>query len=738
MSIQFSPIGPLWLEFLVFLALVASGAYAIWGTRYQNLSRRVIIIALRLLILLSAWAMLHKPMWVHRVTRNPPKQMALIVDRSGSMTAPMPNGQTRLHAARQAARPLLEQNPKANYYELDKELHSPGSPDGSSQPGELGHRTDFFAGLSQLFRQAQDHSAVLMLSDGHDLGRLAHMDLSQLKNWLERMDAPPINTVLVGKASSGPDLAIHSIEAPSFAYVRSPVQFRVTVMARDLEPHSVQVQLLENQGVVQVREIQLDTQGFGHADFEFHPESTGEHLYTVAVPTHPKERDPHNNQQQHLLAVGRDKISVLHISGSVNWDLQGIRQMLESDPLVDLTAFYIMRTRDHLQRGVDGRHIPPDEMALVPFPTEEIFDRQLFGFDVVLFQDFDAGNYFSDSYQARRLLDKMRLFVEQHRGGLVVVGGPRMAAGPSLAISPLAQILPIQPPVYRTPTLAGPIQGQILKGAEHHPLVQYFQPETQEFTDVMDGVSLHQSAQVWIQSENQLPLLATLEPGNGRVVFINCPATHRWLQEAVKHGHTGEAYHQFWHKLLAWTTADPSLQPVRISAVKSAERPLELDVDILLRQSDYQPAAQTRTRLQIRDLSQGQEPQTQEFNTFSDGRAQLKWKAPAAGYYAIQPADEPWKSLARPTIVFLGGSQSEFQNQDPVTEHLERLAALSGGRFFQSLDDLDRSALKERTGFRKPVVETKRLTLWNWLWTLPILVSMVGLEWYLRRSGHLA
>jgi hypothetical protein len=428
---------------------------------------------------------------------------------------------------------------------------------------------------------------------------------------------------------------------------------------------------------------------------------------------------------------------VLHIAGSVTWDLQALRGLFERNSQTDLTAFYIMRTREHAQVGTDGRPISPDEMALVPFPTEEIFDRQLFAFDVIVFQDFDAGNYFNDSYQARRLLAKIRTFVEEHSGGLIVIGGPQTAAGPSLGATPLAEALALIPPQFRAPYLGQPHQLQFSKLGKNHPLLAQLDPQRTRVLGAMDRLKLHPQAELLMQTPQGVPLLATLSRGSGRSIFLNTSSSWHWYRDELAKGRTGSTYTQFWDTLLRWTINDPSLNQVRLQSFRSSERPLDLDVEVLLRDKSYRPAAGVEAHLRLSPIDEKSSPIEGALQTDDQGSARTRLQGNAPGYYRLELVEEPWKGMSQPAIVFLGGAQEEFGNQDPVRETLARLASLTGAALHdRPVHDLATWQFREPP--REEILETDRLKLRNWVWGLPLLLLLACLEWALRRTRFLA
>ena len=313
-EIQLEAIGPMWLEVVLVLTTLATLSYAIYGTRFHTLRIRMIVSSLRLTLLAIGWLLLHHPTFVRQVTAPQERKLAVLVDRSGSMGADSKEGVSRYEEAFATISDLGE---KFDVFELDQALSEPLG--ALTEPRKLsGNKTDFHTSLSQLFTEHGDYTAVLMLSDGHDLGRLSQMASDETQRWMERMSAPPINTVLVGSRLDGPEIAIHSIDAPGFSFVRAPLRIRSTVLVRNLDKHNTQAQLLEGEKIINIQDLELDDQGFGTVEFEIFPEQLGEHLYTVHVPAHHLETNIENNRQQVLIDIGRDKIRFMAHSASVN------------------------------------------------------------------------------------------------------------------------------------------------------------------------------------------------------------------------------------------------------------------------------------------------------------------------------------------------------------------------------------------------------------------------------------
>jgi len=273
---------------------------------------------------------------------------------------------------------------------------------------------------------------------------------------------------------------------------------------------------------------------------------------------------------------------------------------------------------------------------------------------------------------------------------------------------------------------------------DKHPILREFDAELQHFSGTMDALAVNKQANILVESKDGRPLLATTEQGNGRVLFLNTSSSWKWRRDALAAGKTGENYYDFWEQALKWVIHDPALNQVRLVATKTTADPLGMSVVILLRDRDYEAADSARAHLRIIPLDNKAEPAELEFTTNAKGEARVTFEAGRPGYFRLQLKEEPWKSLARPGTIFLGGSQDELRNLDLVPETLQRLANFSGGRFFTSEAKFQPDSLVWGEVQNKTIVETQRLKLRNWIWSLPILLLIAAVEWAVRRSSHLA
>src|SRR5690606_34780149 len=189
-----------------------------------------------------------------------------------------------------------------------------------------------------------------------------------------------VSTVSVGEGKAR-DLAIEDLRVEDFAFVRNTVELELSLASSGMGALDVPV-VLEHEGEVVAQKTVPLAPGEGRqkVKLSFVPDRIGEFVYTVSVPVYEGEATAANNAESFVLKVIRDRVRALHVVGRPSWDQRFLRTHLSSDPNVDLVSFYILRTQQDQPRASEN------ELSLIPFPVDEIFDKQLWSFDLVIFQ----------------------------------------------------------------------------------------------------------------------------------------------------------------------------------------------------------------------------------------------------------------------------------------------------------------------------------------------------------------
>ena len=275
----------------------------------------------------------------------------------------------------------------------------------------------------------------------------------------------------------------------------------------------------------------------------------GQNVVQFILPEAPGELTDRNNSAVVQINGIRDRLSVLLVSGEPHPGQRTWRNLLKSDPSVDLVHFTILRPPEK-QDGV-----PVTELSLIAFPTRELFMDSVDDFDLIIF----------DRYRRRGILpltyfDNIRRYVEDG-GALLLAAGPDYATAASLYRSPLADILPGRPTAR---VIEAPFLPEISELGQRHPvtagLAQAHQPpegSDQPWGRWMRQVEvIAQSGQTVMTGHDGAPLLVLDRVGEGRVALL--ASDHAWLWDRGFEG--GGPQLEMLRRLAHWMMGEPELE----------------------------------------------------------------------------------------------------------------------------------------------------------------------------------
>jgi hypothetical protein len=220
---------------------------------------------------------------------------------------------------------------------------------------------------------------------------------------------------------------------------------------------------------------------------------------------------------------------------------------------VELVHFTILRPPEKQ----DGT--PINELALIAFPTRELFVQKIAEFDLIIFD-----RYANQSILPSVYFDNIAKYVRE--GGAVLLASGSEFAGPgSLATTPLRQILPASPTGEQ---IERPYLPRISTIGERHPVTRAlpgWKPDNPEwapwFRLVQSRVAAGQSI---MTGPGDTPLLVLNRVGKGRVAQLL--SDHAWLW--ARGLGEGGPYLDLLRRLVHWQMKEPELEEeaLRLSA----------------------------------------------------------------------------------------------------------------------------------------------------------------------------
>jgi uncharacterized membrane protein len=545
--------------------------------------------------------------------------------------------------------------------------------------------------------------------------------------------------------------------ADETAFVRTVVRIEAVIHTTGLPAREVPVTLSTDGQPLRQKMVELPA---GDHDvtvtFEVTPPRVGRYVYEISVPVAAGEAVTTNNTRSFVVRVIRDKIRVLQVSGRPSWDERALRQMLKSNPNVDLISFFILRTQDDVSYGVNHNEVSQDEMSLIPFPTRELFEQQLPSFDLIILQDFEYLPYGIGDY-----LENIRSYVEGG-GGIVMLGGAQSFTSGGYYGTPVAAALPVE--------LYGPFDSgsvldtqrftpQLTEAGAMHPVTSLRYSSDDNLAawkalPQLEGVNLIAGAKpdatvlavhprLKTKSGKPMPVIVAGEYGKGRSLAITTDTLWRYgFIAAARPGDDGRQYTKLWDNAIHWLIQDPDLRNLHVDSDAVEYIPgAPVRVAIRLLGRDYRPLAGGEVSLVVRrgaDPARAEQVKDAKLAVGEDGNAVYELTGLAPGVYRVEGhANVAGRQIDAQDIFLVrdGGTELDRPTGDPAT--LEAISKATGGRALGPVDDLPAGL-----AFDPPrIVRVDRRTdveLWSRPGLLILVVGLLGLEWLLRqRSGYL-
>lgn len=597
-------------------------------------------------------------------------------------------------------------------------------------------RSDLGAALEAVARAADERpAAVVVLSDGR-LDRPGETGAGDAAKAALGALQVPIHTVSL--ADTAPrDASIRRVLAAGAAVAHQPFSLRieigcdgglscgdVPVVARELREKGEPTELASGTAHV--------VAGRATVELPMTIERAGARILEISIQAPEGDVIPENDRRYITLDVIRDRVRVLHVAGRPTYDVRALRMWLKSDASVDVVAFFILRTpADHVEAA-------SDELALIPFPVDELFNEHLPSFDAVVLQDFNA-----EPYGLTKHLPSLARYVEKG-GGLIMVGGPDAFGPGHYGGTRLADVLPVELSADRREQgtdLAG-FTPRFTDAGRVAPVLAPLRALIGEDLPEMPGVDLvgdaRPDATVLLEHPTRktasgapMPILALGERGSGRTMALTVDGSHRLLFSAFAASAAGRAHGAFWDAMLGWLMRDPRFEPavidVRGGCVAGEDTTLTL-----------RPLPGPSGEATVKIVRLGSAEIVATLKTPVDGSGAAidlqAGKLPAGGYSAVVEIGKgttKGPTTRRDFACESGGD--EWADSRPDEDRLRAIAAATGGVFVRA-GDAGKLPLPGATQ-----VATERqvaAVLPAWAWTT-IAALLLGAHWIVRRRGGL-
>ena len=516
---------PLVATQILWTVIAAAGVFAL--VLFVSRSRGAAVRTLALALIALALA---NPSFT-REDRDPLTSIAVVVvDKSPSQNFGDRMGQTEAARAK-----ILEQLHRIPGLEV--RVIEAGEADGETDGTRL-----FTALNSTLADVPSDRFAgVIMITDGrvHDVPA----DTGSLGF------SAPVHALITGHTDER-DRRVARIAAPRFGIVGQPQTITYRVEDQGAHESTAEVTVRRDGDVIETRNVPIGTAQTVNVPIPH----GGQNIVEIETSPLTGELTQVNNRVVVSIDGVRDKLRVLLVSGEPHAGERTWRNLLKSDPSVDLVHFTILRPPEKQ----DGT--PINELSLIAFPTRELFQQKIDDFQLIIFDRYARQGVLPIIY-----FDNITRYVRDG-GAVLVAAGPDYASSTSIWRTPLDAILPAEPSGNVTNRAFRP---ELTELGQRHPVTRGLDgaedkpPHWSEWFRVVDTRSA--TGTTVMQGPDAKPLLVLSHEGEGRVALLL--SDHIWLWARGFEG--GGPHLDLLRRLSHWLMKEPDLEEEALRLIVS-------------------------------------------------------------------------------------------------------------------------------------------------------------------------
>ena len=350
----------------------------------------------------------------------------------------------------------------------------------------------------------------------------------------------PVQTLLTGDKNEI-DRQLQIIEAPAYGIAGQKVTARFKVIDTGPVANSSATLIVRKNGAEQdVVRVPVGTE----QTLDLPIDHGGQNIFELEVAPIDGEITDINNRTALIVNGVRDRLKVLLVSGQPHPGGRTWRNLLTSDPAVDLVHFTILRE----PQKIDAT--PQSELSLIAFPFRELFEEKLYDFDLIIFDRYRQNYIMPEFY-----FNNISKYVSQG-GALLIVSGPDFSGKNSIYNTDLNRVLPGRP-------LGGVVERAYKPGVTptglRHPVTENLTPGQAQgkWGNWLRYISTQSlSGDVVMEGPDHQPLLMLDRVGEGRVAQLASDQIWLWARGYDGGGPQGELLRRLAH----WLMKEPELE----------------------------------------------------------------------------------------------------------------------------------------------------------------------------------
>lgn len=446
----------------------------------------------------------------------------------------------------------------------------------------------------------------------------------------------PFHLILTGSRRDK-DRSIKILNSPAYGVIGENVHLKFRIEDSNINSSSAAVTVTFPDGKEEKKFFQTNTDH----DWALPILQPGQNVFEIAVEDVENELTLLNNHAIVETQGIRNRLHVLLVSGEPYPGARMWRDLLKADPGIDLVHFTILRSPEKID------NTPTSELSLIAFPFEELFERKLGHFDLIIMDRFGLNALLPDYY-----FENIKNYVE-NGGALLEINGAGYSSKASLYNTSLGAILPGAPdggliqsafkPEITALGKSHPVTMPLMKYGDWGQWLQQIPVRKTSGDTLMSGI-------------DGLPLLILSREGQGRIAQMTSDQIWLWARGYQGGGPTTELLRRTVH----WLMKEPELDENALTVQTD-----ENNITIRYRNKDQQ----TELRMTKPDGSE------EILKTTSDGDGWLTSSIhnPARGIYKFSSGQQ------RKLVATGNLTTTEFSEIVTTDRKLKKVITKTGG-----------------------------------------------------------
>ncbi len=473
------------------------------------------------------------------------------------------------------------------------------------------------------------------------------------------------------------DLALSRIRTSKIGFKDIEHIITINIISYKYESVKCNIQLIdfENKEVLCSKDF-IVKEGENEVILSFIPKKIGKNKYLIKLKELKDEITYENNKKYFDLEVKKNKIRVLYICGQPSPEYFHLRNLLKNDPSVDLVSFVILRNPESVVVVSD------DDLALIPFPTYDIFVKELFNYDLVIFENFTYNKFGIYTHY----LENIKKFVLSG-GGFIMIGGVNSFFLGGYKFTPIEEILPVELS-EKERFLYLEYRPQVVNYNNKFVKILYDEKENKNLWENIpklgnyQKVTTKQDANIILKYQND-PIMCYSKKDKGKVFVSLTNTTWRWnfgnlLQKRYDYKNL---YNKFWKNIIYWCAGVEDLKDIYIICSDNYNIDEEVEINVFSNLDE-----KVNSTLNGFVIFPDGNKRNVSINKIEDKRYKFKFIPNMVGQYKIVIIAQKAKDLdfikeeKNISVDYL--NFEEIARLKPDIEYMSKLAKISGQKIY--------------------------------------------------------